>query len=139
MYENVTMLKKLHRKSNDNFHKHLRRFRSHTMASQSIKAIILVINSTATTKSVMPIVVVSAIRKKIEIINETIKITIISVKNTTINFVTQPILRLSTSNDSLKLLLDKLYDRNSRELFLRSLRFQLFHRRQLITTVTKTK
>ena len=129
MYENVIMLKKFHRKNNDNFHKYLRRFRSHTIISQSIKTIILVISNTATTKSVMSIIIVSTIRREIEIINETIKITIISVKNTTINFVIQSIFRLSINNDSLKFFLNKLHDKNPFELLLRSRRFQFFHKR----------
>ena len=145
MYENVTMLERLHQKNNDSFFKQLR---NHIMTFQLIKTIIFVINSTATTKSVMSIIVIRVIRKKneiisneIRIINEAIKITIISemIKNTIISFVIQSIFRLSISNDSLKLLLSKRHDRSSFELFLRSRRFQLFHRRQFITTITRTK
>ena len=118
------------------------------MAFQSIRAIILVISSTATTKNAMSIIVIRVIRKENEIISneariisETIKITIISevVKNTIISFVIQSILRLSISNDSLKLFLDKRHGKSSSELLLRSRRFQLLHRRQFITTVTRTK
>ena len=131
------MLKRFHRKNNDNFHKYFRRFRNHIIVSQSIKVIILVINNTTTTKNAMSIIVVRIIRKKneiisneIRIINETIKITIISemINNTIINFVIQSIFRLLINNDSLKFFLNKFHDKSSFELFLRSQRFQFFHK-----------
>ena len=145
MYGDVTMLERLHQKNNDS---PLKQLRNHTMALQPIRAIILVVSSTATTEGAMPIIVIRVIRKEDEIISngaritsEAAKITIISemIKNTIISSAIQPILRLPINNDSLKLLLSKRHDRSPPGLLLRSRRPQLLHRRQPITTATRTK